>query len=329
MLYYYCRNDAIAGALRGPEMAVLGEPRLDPRGALLWRFEGGSLAELREVVPSFSDIGSPAISCRFVVRAKTTEGAGSEVRLDWLGVGPSQPKNQAQSGPLTVDIDTVKVNAPLHSLEIHLEFSGDIRPSRDAVVAISMRGPRALTVGELRLSEGELLVPPFSQFEQSPEIGHRICSPTSVAMVLNYYGYPVAPVAVAELSYAASHDLYGVWPKNIWAASQLGVPGCLMHIESWETIEYLLRLDIPVIASIRYRRGELRGAAFSRDDGEMTGHLVVVRGSRGGEIVVNDPGARSVSDVARTYDRGEFSRVWFERSAMAYIILPPRFLQTR
>lgn len=308
-------------------MVALSAPRLDSRGTLAWSFTGASLADLSEVVPSFSDVGSPQIGSRFIVRVRSDSGTESEVQLDWLGGGPRESSSRTQGGLLTVDVDMVKVNAPLRALEVHLEFSGEIRPSRDALVCISLRGPRDPVPNERILSEGELVVPSYSQFEQSASIGHRICSPTSVAMVLNYYGYGVTPVGVAELSYAEKHDLYGVWPNNVWAAAQLGAPGCLMHIDSWSTVDHLFRLDIPVIASIRYRRGELTGAAFSREDDGLTGHLVVVRGSRGGSVLVNDPGARAQGDVAREYDREEFSRIWFERSAMAYVIFPPRFLR--
>lgn len=327
MLHVYSRNRSITRVLSGPDMRPLDEPLLDLNGALIWRFEGEELEGVREVVPSFTDVGSPELTCRFSVRAKAVSGDSGEVHFDWLGDGAIESNEATESGPLTLDIDTLKVGGPLRSLEVRLEFQGEIRPSSEIVVGISLRGPRAPIIEGRLIEEGELVVPPLSQFEQSRSIGHRICSPTALAMVLNYHGYPVSAVEIARRSYARKHDLYGVWPKNVWAAATIGAPACLMHIESWHTVDHLLRLDIPVIASIRYRRGELRGAAFTRESDELTGHLVVVRGVRGSTILVNDPGARSAAEVAREYDRDEFTRVWFERSAMAYLVLPPHVLR--
>jgi hypothetical protein len=44
------------------------------------------------------------------------------------------------------------------------------------------------------------------------------------------------------------------------------------------------------------------------------GHLVVVRGfTKAGDVVVNDPAARTRAGVRRTYDRGQFEDAWLQR----------------
>ncbi|MFM1846665.1 MAG: hypothetical protein RL417_139 [Pseudomonadota bacterium] len=323
MLLVYSRNESIAGALSAPGTAALREPSLSERGDMAWSLEGGLLSNLTEVVPSISDIGSIDLRSRFVVRGVSHDGRVGEVRLDWIGGETLRPEAIGDPGPLKIEIDTVVVTEPLRSCELRLEFGGGVRPSRDALITLSLRGPRGQAYPDLALLEGTLKVPPFSQFEQSSTIGPRICSPTSVAMILNYYGFAVSPVEIAERSYAEAHDLYGVWPRNIWAASLHGVAGCLMHIESWSTVDYFLRRDIPIAASIRYRRSDLNDAAFYRPNDELTSHLVVVTGHGGGKIFVNDPAAQGVGKVPCAYDRREFERVWFGGSGIGYILLPP------
>jgi hypothetical protein len=98
-----------------------------------------------------------------------------------------------------------------------------------------------------------------------------------------------------------------------------------------------VRAGIPVVTSITFGRGRLSGAPISATNG----HLVVVVGFTSvGDVVVNDPAARTRAGVRRTYDRGQFESAWLARypsgssmhgsGGLAYVIrdsahaLPPR-----
>jgi hypothetical protein len=74
-----------------------------------------------------------------------------------------------------------------------------------------------------------------------------------------------------------------------------------------------------VIASVRYGAGELSGAAIA----ETAGHLVVLTGSAGGEVFVNDPAAPRAAEVARRYRLDELRRVWLARSGVGYVLFAP------
>ncbi len=166
-----------------------------------------------------------------------------------------------------------------------------------------------------------LPVPPRSQKAAPREIAGRICSPTSVAMVLAYYGLDRDTLTVAQTCYDPRHDLYGNWPRNIQAAYTLGVPGYLTRIGSWHEAERFIAAGTPLIISIRVpQEGMLHGSPYRTTDG----HLLVLTGFEGDEwVTVNDPAAES--DVAGRYRRSELERVWLHGAGggLAYVLLSP------
>jgi len=164
-----------------------------------------------------------------------------------------------------------------------------------------------------------LTVPARSQMQAPPDIAARICSPTSVAMVLEYWGRPDGTAALAAEMFNAVTDCYGVWPAAIRAAGRRGVAGYLLRFPDWPAATWCLARGLPIIASIRYAAGELTDAAI----GETSGHLVVVTGLDGDAVLVNDPAAPTVSSVPRRYRLEEFRRVWLERTGVGYVLFRP------
>jgi hypothetical protein len=70
------------------------------------------------------------------------------------------------------------------------------------------------------------------------------------------------------------------------------------------------------VASVRYGAGELTGAAAP----ETPGHLLVLTGWDGEDVLVNDPAAPTPASVGRRYRRDELERVWLERTGVGYVI---------
>jgi hypothetical protein len=117
----------------------------------------------------------------------------------------------------------------------------------------------------------------------------------------------------------AGADLYGVWPAAIVAAGRRGLAGYLLRFPDWATAAWCLERGLPLIVSVRYRAGELSGAAIA----ETTGHLLVLTGHDGDDVLVNDPAAPAAGGVPRRYRLAELARVWLERTGVGYVLFPP------
>ncbi len=167
---------------------------------------------------------------------------------------------------------------------------------------------------------GRLDVPFRSQKEESAEIAARICSPTSVAMVMDYRGVSVPTTTVARRIYDATHDIYGNWPRAIQGAYSMGVPGYLRRFADWSDVAEMLDGGQPLIISIGVKEGQLTGAPYR----STSGHLLVLTGmDASGGIHVNDPAAPTQKQGRATYRRDELDEVWLRRGGTAYVLLAP------
>lgn len=163
----------------------------------------------------------------------------------------------------------------------------------------------------------ELDVPERSQMI-IPKIGRRICSPTSVSMVLEYYGHNMKTEEVAARVLDREVDIYGNWSYN---ASFAGLEGLNSHVARFNSVDRIrekISEGIPVIASIKTRsKDTLLGAPQTYP----SGHLIVIRGflEKDGKeyIVVNDPASPRLENVRREYEVSGFEKAW---SNIVYII---------
>jgi hypothetical protein len=191
--------------------------------------------------------------------------------------------------------------------------------------------------------EVELAVPSYAQSVHRAEYpeygggGAAWCSPTSTAMVMEYWGFGPSATDLAwvdpafadpcvdhaaRYTFDAAYDGTGNWPFNTAYAAHFGLDAFVTRLRSLQEAEPFLTAGIPLIASIAAGPGELDG--FPLPQG-TAGHLVVIVGlTDEGDPIVNDPAAPSNDAVRRSYHRAEFERVWLEGSGGAvYVITPP------
>ena len=189
----------------------------------------------------------------------------------------------------------------------------------------------------------ELAVPAYSQevhaghYPQWDNGGEAWCSPTSTSMVVGYWGGgPTAeetqwvdPPVDAQVDFTArnvfdyTYDGAGNWPFNTaYAATRPGLLGFVTRLRSLTEAEAFIAAGIPLVVSVSFTKGELKGAGYSTN-----GHLMVIRGfTAAGDVIANDPASHLIADdtqVRVIYDRQQFENVWVPHSGgIAYVIAP-------
>lgn len=283
------------------------------------------------------------------VRGRTSSGATSswDVLARWTASDRFTQRRTAGTQPddlASVNVDTWQTAGLRdHQLRVTLMRQTGKRytPSLDAVGAVVSRLPASAgATSKPGPARGKVLpVPRYSQMVHSGHYprwgngGQAWCSPTATSMVLGYYGalpkrkerswvpkgHPQPFVDhAARMTYDYAYDGAGNWPFNTaYAAPRVG-HGFVTRLRSLREAERLIVAGIPVVASIAFGRGELRGAPISRTNG----HLVVIVGfTKAGDVVVNDPAAPNNRTVRRTYDRGQLERAWLNASGgTVYVI---------
>ena len=310
-----CRRGVDAAGTAGTAVRVEGKDVILETPA--WAVAGAT-----HLVPSFSALTDASYTLRLEVAARV--GGAWTPWIAGASLGPDPFEPLPSSAPLAVDIDVFRSPTPFEAVRVRARLRPAAAP--DAIVA----APRMLSLsasaapppsrrGLVAARGVQLAVPPLSQMEVDPALGRRICSPTCVAMVLDYWRRPAPTLALAAEMFHPGTDLYGIWPAAIVAAGRHGVAGYLLRFPDWAAATWCLEQGLPVIASVRYAKGELSGAAVA----ETPGHLLVLTGVDGDEVLVNDPAAASAGGVARRYHADELARVWLERTGIGYVLFPP------
>ena len=268
-----------------------------------------------EILPCLSVVQDGAWGYQFAIECETKAGYSIRAALDPIGSFVGAAVNAANEA-VAAEIDLLRICTSLQTATLHLRVQG-IAPTNPALLSVSVRRKGTVPAPTLASRDTALAVPSQSQMVLRPELASHVCSPTSVAMLLAYYGHSADIYDVIAEARHQPSGLYGVWPANIHAAARRGLLGYLLHFPSWEVAHALLDAGFPIVASVRYEGGELTRAAIER----TSGHLLVVRGCAGNTVLVNDPAAND--EVARAYDLAEFCKIWLERSAVGYVLFPP------
>ena len=163
-------------------------------------------------------------------------------------------------------------------------------------------------------------VPGLSQMTQRVAYSGNICSPTSVAMILNHFGLKTRVLEAAAGVRDTAENIYGNWTLNTMYAGALGLYAWPARLNSLEEARGYLAAGIPLAASLTFGPDELKRSPLKK----TKGHLLVIKGfDAKGDIITNDPAAAGENTVERVYDRKEFARAWLKnKSGTAYIIAP-------
>jgi len=280
-----------------------------------WPVDGAT-----DFVPSFAALTSAPVGVRIELSVRT-KGAWSPFAAG-VSLGGACFAPLASVDGVDVDVDVFRTRVPAEAVRLRLRLRSDEAPALLAArwmltLSASDGTPTRPAPAPARPAL-RLEVPPRSQMDADQAIASRICSPTCVAMVLEYWRRPTPVASLAAEMFHPGVDLYGVWPAAILAAGRRGLAGYLLRFPDWSAAAWCLQRGLPIVASVRYAAGELMAAAVT----QTPGHLIVLTGWSDGGVFVNDPAASGVSSVPRRYRLDELSRVWLERTGIGYVIFP-------
>ncbi len=292
---------------------------------------------------------SPALACEpfdeclvsWNARHSKTTGFGVEIavarRADadfspWMWIGewnvrerPAEPVLAFEDAK--IDVDTFSSKSQWRAVRVRVRVRANdptqLRFALDslALVPTLHKGVRANSApAETGLAPRARMTVPFrSQRGEESALAGRICSPTSVSMLLAYRGVDADTAEVARRAYDPFHDIYGNWNRAIQTAYSFGVPGRLERIASWQRAEQLLAAGQPLILSIAAKPGQLRNAPYA----STSGHLLVLCGfDAQSNALVNDPAAATAELGQLAYTRADLETVWMARGGTTYVLEP-------
>ncbi|MEQ1918304.1 MAG: C39 family peptidase, partial [Elusimicrobiota bacterium] len=271
--------------------------------------------------------------------------AGGEVELsvkvrleegwtEWFSLGALNDKGWTSPVKIVdaagiVDVDTLKLNKKSSAFRYRLKFKAGTRAVRLRSVAVTVSdagapdSPPAFSTGPWVRDLG---LAPRSQGDAQEKYKHDICSPTSLAMVLEFWGHKKDLEVVALAAQDRGSLLFGNWPANVAYAGSLGLEGHVARLESLTDAEAEIAQGRPVIVSVTFAEGELPNAPIKK----TRGHVMVIGGfTPEGDVIAYDPAGKGKDQVRRVYPRAAFHKVWRGRKrGLAYLIgksFPRRF----
>ena len=245
--------------------------------------------------------------------------SGDRWELPSIPIQKDIPEKAHGDERVSTHVDCFHIHKTLHSPVLEYRINMSEKP-KTYLISCSWR-PLVLDPQKITKPHTNVLCqqpPAISQHQDGGEIGPRICSPTSLCMVLQSYGKNIDLLSISADCYDPVTELYGIWPKAIHTAGKNGHLGSIETDIDWRKAIILVEAGYPIITSIRFKSGELQGTPMK----SSAGHLIVVHGISESKIKVHDPGASYKSEVNRTYSAAEFSQAWLSYRGVAYVVLP-------
>ena len=240
----------------------------------------------------------------------------------WLDIGYWKAnlwpggKTTAFSGG-KIDIDIVQLDYYVSKWQFAIQFkrnsSTNASPSlqRLSLFASDSRSDQNIDYAAiLNEKPAALFIPTtfLAQYRLSDEIGSRICSPTTVAMILKSYHINVDPLQFAWDTLDPYYDIFGVWPRVVQNGSEYGLRGYVTRYRTWGQAREVLA------------KGGRIGMSIGRP--LYGGHLVMLAGfTANGDPIVHDP-ARSNDGYGHVFNKSDLSHSWFDKGGVAYTFFP-------
>lgn len=305
-----------------------------PRSGTWTSPETKTMFAFTELIPSYNPHCPPETGLRFDVR---TRDAASSKWSNWFYLGSwgrtlASVEREIQNEFGAVDVDTLKLTRAADAYQVRVHFYAfnldeKINPTlrRLSVVysgAIGDDSPQRPTVIPVSLASDfarDIPVPFRAQGNAAKPLRPEICSPTSVSMVMQYLGRDIPTEQNALAIYDSEYGLFGNWARAVAWAGENGFDAWVTRYRNWDQVKATLAQGQPIIASIRFDKGQCPSFVLQQTDG----HLIVIRGvTNQGNLIVNDPASREKGNAA-IYKSSELAKAWFEHGGVGYIIRKP------
>ncbi len=265
-----------------------------------------------QISPSWNSKTTSNSSVELLIRIKIGENWTGYISYGiWSTDGNNRGISEDQSDELvnvTVDRIFVSNDKFADAVQIKVMFRGKEPKIRLIAFTTDSDEEEDIAGNYLKIIDD---VPKISQLASGHKHSHSICSPTSITMVLKYYGIPVELNEVTNGTFDTGSELYGNWPQNSAYAGEQGMRAYTKKCTSINVVKNFIARGIPVIASVVSKEKEALDGAISAFP---SGHLMVVVGFKiidGIEyIVVNDPAANNDEEVRKDYKLDQWINVW-------------------
>lgn len=237
---------------------------------------------------------------------------------------PRESVKGQQDADGDVDTDTLLLKQPAERVQLRVTLGADGRKKpKLKFLSLSLLDRNAGLAALLpnRAAWGRLIdVPERSQMAY--ENGDVLCSPTTVSMLLAYWGQQLGRPGLDEDVPAVVKAVYdrqwggtGNWVFNTaYAGSFRGLRAYTTRLSDVSELEDYIAHGIPVGLSLCYNR--LRGKGR-----EPSGHLVVCVGfTKDGDVIINDPGTSK--KVRKTFPRANLIDAWAYSKNAVYLVYP-------
>jgi hypothetical protein len=303
-----------------------------------------------QLIPSWEAVTTGDSVVKVAVRARTADGRTSswDSMAEWALDNPAVRRQSlaSQTDDLgRVNVDTWVAAAPVTQWQLRVTLyrspagKPPVRVDRIGAVASALVARGDTPTSRPGPAAGTVLdVPTYSQmthrghYPQWGGGGEAWCSPTSLAMVLGYYGLQPGPFPdiaaghadaqvdhTARMVYDHRYGGTGNWAFNTAYAATLATgDSYVTRLHDLREAEDLIMAGVPVVISVAFGPGQLTGAPISASNGHL---LVVVGFEADGDVIVNDPAGASNGAVRRVYDRDQLEDVWINASGgTAYVV---------
>lgn len=336
--HFASASDFSAGELKAARVeggtVVLAQPdAVYPRVGVWTSPEIPADFPLTELVPTFNLTAPDTTGGVLEARVKLATGWSPWLYFQAWGKTFTRPDRTIKLDGGTLAIDELELQTPATAYQLRVtlhafNFDPAINPVLRRVSAL-YSGPVADDNQRARLTPTQLpsfgpvdLPVPF-RAQGDPALPKalwpEICSPTSTTMVLAHLGADLPTLDNALAIYDPNYDLFGNWGRAVSFAGSLGFDAWLENFRTLDQAHATLASGQPLIASIRFRQGDVTGFPYEK----TAGHLIVIKGvTPAGDFILNDPASRE-KGAGWVVPRAQLERAWLYHGGLAYIIRKP------